>query len=162
LGEGLYAGETFTESGEGRENHHHVRRDVVRLQVVGARKSRKKSDAGRPKPRSKCAMNTTRSPGSGAGTISPAGSQHTTPSGTLLVVVIQDMSAGVTSDPSQPERPWSWAELSSSDAEVAVMLEEAILVAGIGRESRSSMMLILSGSEKRGRLVSPAYHSHRS
>jgi hypothetical protein len=99
------------------------------------RKSRKKSDAGRPKPRSKWAMNMTRSPGSGIGTISPVGSQHATPSGTLLVVVIQDMSAGVTSDPSQPERPWSWAELSSSEAEVAVILDDAILVAGTGHES---------------------------
>jgi hypothetical protein len=35
LGEGLYAGEAFAESGEGRENHHRVRRDMVRLQVVG-------------------------------------------------------------------------------------------------------------------------------
>jgi hypothetical protein len=35
LGEGLYAGEAFAESGEGRENHHSIRRDMVRLQVVG-------------------------------------------------------------------------------------------------------------------------------
>jgi hypothetical protein len=34
LGEGLYAGEAFTESGEGRENHHRVHWDMVRLQVV--------------------------------------------------------------------------------------------------------------------------------
>jgi hypothetical protein len=72
------------------------------------------------------------------------------------------MSAGVTSDPSQPELPWSWAEVSSSEAEVAVMLDEAILVAGTGRESRSPVMLVLSKSEKRGKLVSPAYYSHRS
>jgi hypothetical protein len=45
------------------------------------------------------------------------------------------MSAGVTSDPSQPERPWSWAELSSLEAEVAIILDDAILVAGTGRES---------------------------
>jgi hypothetical protein len=63
----------------------------------------------------------------------------------------QDMSAGVTSDPSQPERPWSWAELSSSEAEVVVILEEAILVAGTGRESQSPVMLVLSRSEKRGK-----------
>jgi hypothetical protein len=107
-------------------------------------------------------MNMTRSPGSGAGTVSPAGSRHATPSGTLLVVVTQDMSAGVTSDPSQPEHPWSWAELSSSKAEVAVMLDEAILVAGTRRESRSPVMLVLSRSEKRGKLVSPAYYSRRS
>jgi hypothetical protein len=72
------------------------------------------------------------------------------------------MSAGVTSDPSQPERPWSWAEVSSSEAEVAVILEDAILMAGTGRESRSPVVLVLSISEKRGRLVSPAYYSHRS
>jgi hypothetical protein len=57
------------------------------------------------------------------------------------------MSAGVTSDPSQPERPCSWAGFSSSDAEVAVILDEAILVAGTRRESRSPMMLVLSGAE---------------
>jgi hypothetical protein len=89
----------------------------------------------------------TRSPGSGAGTVSPAGSRHATPSGTLLVDVIQDMSAGVTSDPSQPERSWSWAELSSTKAEVAVILDDAILVAGTGHESRSPVMLVLSRSE---------------
>jgi hypothetical protein len=71
------------------------------------------------------------------------------------------MSAGVTSDPSQPERPWVQAELSSSEAEVPVMLEEAILMAGTRRESRSPVMLILSRPEKRGRLVSPAYRSHQ-
>jgi hypothetical protein len=59
------------------------------------------------------------------------------------VVVTQNMSAGVTSDPSQPERPWSWAELSSSEAEVAVILEEAILVARTGRESQSPVVLVL-------------------
>jgi hypothetical protein len=78
------------------------------------------------------------------------------------VVVIQDISAGVTFDPSQPERPWSWAELSSSEAEVAVILNEAILVARIEREIRSPVMLVLSRSEKRGKLVSPAYYSHIS
>jgi hypothetical protein len=107
-------------------------------------------------------MNTMRSSGSGAGTVSPTGSQHATPFGTLLVEVIQDMQAGVTSDPSQPERPWSWAELSSSEAKVAVILEEAILVAGKGHESRSPMMLVLSRSEKRGKLVSPVYQSLRN
>jgi hypothetical protein len=104
-------------------------------------------------------MNTTLSPGSGAGAISPAGSWHATPFGILLVVVIQDMSAGVTSDPSQPERPWSWAELFSP--EVPVMLDEAIGMAGIRRDSRSPVLLFLSRPEKRRRLVSPAYHSHR-
>jgi hypothetical protein len=78
------------------------------------------------------------------------------------VVVTQDMLAGVTSDPSQPERPWSWAELSSSEAEVAIILEEAILAARTGRESRNPVVLVLSRSEKRGRLVSPAYQSRRS
>jgi hypothetical protein len=66
------------------------------------------------------------------------------PAGTRLVVVIQDMLAGVTSDPSQPERPCSWAELSSSDAEVAVILDEAILLTGTGRESWSPVVLVLS------------------
>jgi hypothetical protein len=88
-----------------------------------------------------------RLPDSGAGTISPADSRHATPAGTLLIVVIQDMSAGVTSDPSQPERPCTWAGLSSSSAEVAVILDEAILVAGTRRESRSPVMLVLSEAE---------------
>jgi hypothetical protein len=72
------------------------------------------------------------------------------------------MSAGVTSDPSQPEHPWSWAEVSSSEAEVAVILDDAIFMAGTGRESRSPVVLVLSISEKRGRLVSPAYYFHQS
>jgi hypothetical protein len=62
-------------------------------------------------------------------------------------MVIQDMSAGVTSDPSQPERPCTWAGFSSSGAEVAVMLDEAILVAEIRRESRSPVLLVLAGAE---------------
>jgi hypothetical protein len=89
----------------------------------------------------------TRSLDSGAGTISPAGSRHATPAGTRLLVVIQVMSARVTSDPSQPEHPCTWAGLSSSGAEVAVMLDEAILVAGIRRESRSPVMLVLPEAE---------------
>jgi hypothetical protein len=44
---------------------------------------------------------------------------------------------------------------------VAVILDDAILVAGIGRDSRSPVVLILSISEIRGRLVSPAYHSRK-
>jgi hypothetical protein len=35
LGEGLYAGEAFTEGSKGGEDHHRIRRDVVRLQIVG-------------------------------------------------------------------------------------------------------------------------------
>jgi hypothetical protein len=89
----------------------------------------------------------TRSPDSGAGTVSPAGSRHATPAGTCLVVVTQDMSAGVTSDPSQPEHPCSWAGFSCSRAEVAVMLDEAIVVAGTGRESRSPVLLVLAEAE---------------
>jgi hypothetical protein len=72
------------------------------------------------------------------------------------------MSAGVTSDPSQPERPWTRAEVSSSEAEVPVMLEDAIGMASTRRDSRSPVMLFLSRPEKRGRLVSPAYRSHQS
>jgi hypothetical protein len=67
--------------------------------------------------------------------------------GTRLVVVIQDMSTGVTSEPSQPEHPCTWAGLSSFGAEVAVMLDEAILVAEIRHESQSPVMLVLSGAE---------------
>jgi hypothetical protein len=63
------------------------------------------------------------------------------------VVVIHDMSAGVTSDPSQPERPCAWAGLSSSGAEVAVILDEAIVVAGTGRESQSPVLLVLAEAE---------------
>jgi hypothetical protein len=84
---------------------------------------------------------------SGAGTISPAGSRHATSVGTRLVVVIHDMSAGVTSDPSQPECPCAWARLSSSGVEVAVILDEAIVVAGTGRESRSPVVLVLAEAE---------------
>jgi hypothetical protein len=57
------------------------------------------------------------------------------------------MSAGVTSDPSQPERPYAWAGLSSSCAEVAVILDEAIEMAGIGRESQSLVVLVLAEAE---------------
>jgi hypothetical protein len=64
--------------------------------------------------------------------------------GTHLMVVIQDMSAGVTSDPSQLERPWAWTGLSSSGAEVAVILEEAIEMVGIGHESQSPILLVLA------------------
>jgi hypothetical protein len=71
------------------------------------------------------------------------------------------MSAGVTSDPSQPERPWSCAGLFSPEVEVPVVLEDAILMAGTRRESRSPVLLFLSRPEKRGRLVSPAYSSRR-
>jgi hypothetical protein len=92
-------------------------------------------------------MKTTHTPDSGAGTVSPAGSRHATPAGTRLVVVIQDMSVGVTSDPSQPERPCAWAGLSSSGAEMAVILDEAIEVAGTGRESRSHILLVLAEVE---------------
>jgi hypothetical protein len=51
------------------------------------------------------------------------------------------MSAGVTSDPSQlTERAWSWAKLSSLDVDVAVILDEAILVAGTERDSQSPVL----------------------
>jgi hypothetical protein len=60
------------------------------------------------------------------------------------------MSAGVTSVPSQLERPCAWAGLSSSGAEVAVILDEAIMVAGTGHESRSPMLLVLAEAEQRG------------
>jgi hypothetical protein len=35
LGKGLYAGEAFTKGSEGREAHHGIGRDMMRLQVVG-------------------------------------------------------------------------------------------------------------------------------
>jgi hypothetical protein len=41
------------------------------------------------------------------------------------------------------------------------MLDDAILMAGTRRDSRSPVMLFLSRPEKRGRLVSPAYRPHR-
>jgi hypothetical protein len=89
----------------------------------------------------------TRSSDSGAGTVSPAGSRHATPSGTHLVVMTQFMSAGVTSDPSQLERPFAWAGLSSSGPEVALILEDAILMVGTRRESRSPVLSVLSEAE---------------
>jgi hypothetical protein len=92
-------------------------------------------------------MKTTHLLDSSADTVSPVGSRHAMPARTRLVLVIQDMSAGVTSDPSQPERPCAWAGLSSSGAEVAVILDEAIEVAGIGRESQSPILLVLSEAE---------------
>jgi hypothetical protein len=73
---------------------------------------------------------------------------------------IPAMSAGVTSDPSQPERPCDWARLSSSGAEVAIILDEAIVVAEIGRESWSPVLLVLAEAEQRGKLVSLANKSH--
>jgi hypothetical protein len=60
------------------------------------------------------------------------------------------MSARVTSDPSQPEHPGGWAILSSSRAEVAVILEEAIEMARTGRESQSPVLLDPSRAGKRG------------
>jgi hypothetical protein len=45
---------------------------------------------------------------------------------------------------------------------VAIILDDAILMAGTGRESRSPVMLVLSRSEKRRKLVSPVYYSHQS
>jgi hypothetical protein len=92
----------------------------------------------------------THSPDLGVGTISPVGSRHATLARTRLVVVIHDMSARVTSDPSQPEHPYAWAGLSSSEAEVAVILDEAIVVAGTGRESQSPVLLVLAEAEQRG------------
>jgi hypothetical protein len=71
--------------------------------------------------------------------------------------LIQDISAGVTSDPSQLTERACWAELSSPDVEVPVILDDAIGMAGTRRESRSPVLLFLSRPEKRGRLVSPAY-----
>jgi hypothetical protein len=100
--------------------------------------------------------------GSGVGTVSPAGSRHATPVGTRRVLVIHSMSAGVTSDPSQPERPCTGAGLLYSGAEVAVMLEEAIEMAGTGRESRSPVVLVLTEADKGGKLVSPGNKSHAS
>jgi hypothetical protein len=35
LGKGLYAGIAFAKGSEGGEDHHRVRRDMVRLQVIG-------------------------------------------------------------------------------------------------------------------------------
>jgi hypothetical protein len=92
-------------------------------------------------------MKTTRLLGSGASIVSPAGSRHATPAETRLVIVIQDMSAGVTSDPSQPKRPCAWAGLSSSGAKVAIILDEAIEVARIGCESQSPVLLVLAEAE---------------
>jgi hypothetical protein len=54
------------------------------------------------------------------------------------------------------------ASLSSPEVEVAVTLEDAILMARTGRENQSPVVLVLSISEKRGRLASPIYYSHRS
>jgi hypothetical protein len=62
------------------------------------------------------------------------------------------MSAGVTSDPSQLERPRGWAGLSSSGAEVAIILDEAINLAGIGHESRSPVVLVLVEADKGGKV----------
>jgi hypothetical protein len=115
---------------------------------------------GRANPRSKWVVNTTLSGGSGAGIALPAGSRHDTPAEMRRVLVIHSMSAGVTSDPSQPERPYDGAVLLSSGAEVAVILEEAIVLAGIGRESRSPIVLVLTEEDKGGKLVSPGNRSH--
>jgi hypothetical protein len=76
------------------------------------------------------------------------------------VEVTQDISAGVTSDPSQPTER-AWAGLPSPEVEVPAVLEEAILMAGTRRESRSPVLLFLARPEKRGKLVSPAYSFHQ-
>jgi hypothetical protein len=91
---------------------------------------------------------TTHSSRFGASTISPAGSRHAMPAGTCRVLVIQSMSAGITSDPSQPERPGGGARLFSGGGEVAVILQEAIDLAGIHRDSRSHVMLALTKREE--------------
>jgi hypothetical protein len=65
------------------------------------------------------------------------------------VEVTQDISAGVTSDPSQPTER-AWAGLSSPEVEVPVLLEEAMLTAGTRRESRSPVLIIpTKAGEKR-------------
>jgi hypothetical protein len=57
--------------------------------------------------------------------------------------MIQSRSAGITSDPSQPERLRGGAELFFSGDKVAIILEEAIGLARIYRDSQSLMMLAL-------------------
>jgi hypothetical protein len=47
------------------------------------------------------------------------------------MLVIHSISAGVSSDPFQPERPGGGARLLSAGTEMAVKLEEAISLAEI-------------------------------
>jgi hypothetical protein len=95
-------------------------------------------------------MKTTLSVGAGADTVSLAGSQHDILAETRWVVVIHSMSAGVTSDRSQPEWPGRGGGLLSAGDEVVVMLEEAIGLARICRDSRCPMMLSLTEREEGG------------
>jgi hypothetical protein len=105
LDEGLYVSIALAKGGKGRQNHNSIVRQVVRLEIIVVQEIPEKVTNWERNPRSKCEMKTTLSVGSGAGTVSPAGSRHETLAGTHRVVVIQDMSARVTSDPSQPECP---------------------------------------------------------
>jgi hypothetical protein len=58
------------------------------------------------------------------------------------------MSAKITSDPSQPERPGGGAGLFCAGGEVAVILEEAIGLARICRDSRCPVVLALTEKEE--------------
>jgi hypothetical protein len=118
-----------------------------RKNKLETKKSQKKSLAGRAKPRSKWAMKTTLSFACVAGTVSPAGSRHDTPTGTHLVLVIHFMLAGVTSNPSQPERTGGGARLMPADG-VPIKLEEAIGLARICQDSRCPVMLVLTETDK--------------
>jgi hypothetical protein len=71
------------------------------------------------------------------------------------------MSVGITSAPSQSERPGRGAGLFSADGEVAVILEEAIDLARICRDSRCIVVLALTEKEEGGKLASPRTGTHR-
>jgi hypothetical protein len=150
LDEGLNVGVSFTESGEGRQSRHGVCGLVVGLQIEVVHKIPEEVACRRANPRSKWAMKTTLLFACVTSTVSPAGSRHDTPAGTRLVLVFHSISAGVTSDPSQPERPAGGARLLSIGGEVAVKLEEAISLAGECRDSRCPMVLALTETDKWG------------
>jgi hypothetical protein len=63
------------------------------------------------------------------------------------------MSAGITSDPSQPERPRGGAKLYSGGGKVDIILEEANGLAGICQDSWSPVVLALTEKAKGGKLA---------
>jgi hypothetical protein len=71
------------------------------------------------------------------------------------------MSARITSNPSQSARPGRGAGLFSTGGKVAIILEEAIDLAGICRDSRCIVVLALTEKKEGGKLASPRTGIHR-
>ena len=95
------------------------------------KKSHKKREQGRPKPRRKWAMKTTCSPGFGTGASSGPGSQYLTSGGTRLDLYSQSMSAWVTQEPSHPALSiWSSLAPTSAPEELGTRSPPKLMFAG--------------------------------